>query len=63
MTRCTRCNAEIAEGEQCEDYVSCLLRLCILVEIVRDRMGFGMSLLDHYFPHCAIFVHPPVRAN
>jgi len=63
MTRCMRCNAEIAEGEHCEDYVGCLLRLCVLVEIVRDRMGFGMSLLDYYFPEVTMVVHPCVRAN
>jgi len=63
VTRCVHCGAEISEGDQCADYIQCLLRLCVLVEIVRDRMGFGMSLLDYYFPEVTMVVHPCVRAN
>ena len=66
MTRCVHCGAEAQNGgrPKCADMNGCLLRTCLQVDVLGQRLGVSPWLLtDKWFPTCSVIVKPWVRAN
>ena len=66
MTRCVHCGIEArsqnGDRPKCQDIDGCLLRECLKVDLMGQRLGIGPWLLtDKWFP--SVIVKPWVRAN